>query len=288
MLTLLRFLGHQDWIRFGVRDRIIRFFPGASKPGSQEFEIDFFKMRYKGNLNNLIDWTVCFYGAYEKQQLLLLREIVRNIDEPVFIDVGANIGQHSLFMSRFCSQVHSFEPYEPVRKLLEEKITINNIDNVTIHGFGLGSENDELTFYAPKSDNTGTGSFLSSHTPDNNVPIGKLTVINGDEYIAELNPPKIDLIKIDVEGFEKDVLIGLEQSLRRYRPVILMEFNESTRERFENQDEFISLLPENYKVSDVICNRHWGIFFNRPGCQLPEFDFTRHRKEGENILLQPA
>ena len=66
-LNLLRRFGHLDWLAFGIRDRIIRYFVNPDTVEGKEFVTDFFGLQYQGNLNTFIDWSVYFYGAYEKE-----------------------------------------------------------------------------------------------------------------------------------------------------------------------------------------------------------------------------
>ena len=214
----------------------------------------------------------------------MLRDLVREKDEPVFIDVGANVGQHSLFLSRYCKQVHAFEPYEPVRRQLESNIQYNDIRNILVHNVGLGDSSEELDFYAPKGANTATGSFVPSHETDNNEKTGKLKVVNGDKYFSNLGLDKIDLVKIDVEGFEKSVLKGLENTIRDYRPALLMEFSDTTQASFTGVDELQSMFPEGYRIKRVISNSKYFVFFNRAKYKLIDFDFG---VPGGNLLLSP-
>jgi FkbM family methyltransferase len=237
MYEALRILGHQEWIRYGIRDRILRTFCNPTTIDSQEFEIDFFGFRYKGNVNCYIDWVVYFYGAYEKQELHILKDLIKEKHDPIFIDVGANIGQHSLFMAQYCNEIHSFEPYSAVRDKLQEKIDLNSISSITVHPVGLGDENKDLEFYGPAGANTGTGSFVKEHDPENNQLIDKLKVVEGDSYFNLAGIKIVSLIKIDVEGFEKSVLAGLKKILTEHRPVIFMEFSEATKASFSEQDE---------------------------------------------------
>ena len=85
-----------------------------------------FGLNYKGNLSSFLDWSVFFYGAYEKEYLYFLRDLITDSTSTIFIDVGANIGHHSLFMSQYCKEVHSFEPNPNVRERLTEKTFIKN------------------------------------------------------------------------------------------------------------------------------------------------------------------
>ena len=59
---------------------------------------------------------------------------------------------------------------------------------------------------------------------------GKLEIVEGDLYISKLNLKRVDLIKIDVEGFEKYVLLGLKDTLEKYRPFVVMEYSKVTRD----------------------------------------------------------
>jgi FkbM family methyltransferase len=272
MKYFLRMLGRQTWVRFGIRDRLIGFFYNPNKVDTFDFEVDFFGARYNGNLNCYIDWVVYFYGAYEQQDLYLCRNIVKNVKEPVFLDIGANIGQHSLFMAKYCGQVHAFEPYAEVGKKLEQKITRNNIDNIVIHPVGLGDKNEELPYFAPQGANTGTGSFIRAHDLSN-TECGTLSIVDADEYIANLKFEKIDLIKIDVVGYEKYVLLGLKNTIAKYRPTVMMEFSgAATKDSFSGIDELRSLFPEAYGIKKISTNRPCWVFFNSPQYKLVDFD----------------
>lgn len=284
MNRLFTLIAHQDWIRFGIRDRILRKYCNPDTVGSTEFETDFFGLKYKGNLNSFLDWSVFFYGAYEKEYLFFLKNLVKDTTDPVFIDVGANVGHHSLFMSQFCSQVHSFEPNPEVRKKIEEKILINSLNNISVHNVGLGVKNEDLPFYSPKGANKGTGSFIADHSLNNELGT-TLRVANGDEYISNLLLSKIDLIKIDVEGFEKNVLIGLKDTIEKYRPTIVIEYSATTMKSFSGLEEFMSLFPARYKVKRVLCNNARYIMFNSPKCRLVNFDF---KIPGGDLLISPG
>ena len=131
------------------------------------------------------------------------------IEHPIVIDIGANIGHHTLFFSNLSHLVYAFEPYDYVREFLNKKLIYNNINNVIVNNFGLSNSNESLKFYAPTLTNTGTGSFVKDHAVDNNYYFNLLDVKIGDEYFASKHLEKIDFIKIDVEGFESNVLNGL-------------------------------------------------------------------------------
>ncbi len=280
--SVLRIIARMSWLRLGIRNRIIKLFCDNNKIKDKPFVMDFYGYKYNGNFNCYIDWSAYFFGAYEKEDIQVLADLANATQAPVFFDIGANIGHHSLFMARLCDQVHSFEPYSVVREKLEEKLNINNRSNIHIHPVGLGEEDQELEFYAPQGSNTGTGSFVSSHEVDNNESIGKLKVVNSDEYVARLNLEKLDIIKIDVEGFEKSVLLGLKDTIAKYRPSLMVEYSEDTKDSFLNIDDLLSLFPEDYIIKRIRSDRNKYVIFNQPHYKLLDFDFER---PGGNLLI---
>ncbi len=214
------------------------------------FSQDFFGLQYQGNLNNNIDFQIHFYGAFEKPLLFFLRDALAALGKPqsVFVDVGANIGQHSLFMSRFAAQVHSFEPFAKVRDRLLLQIAHNRLENIRVHALGLSNENARMPFFAPTGSNEGIGSFDASTTSKGNVAIGELELVKGDDYLAREGIDRIDILKMDVEGFEKLALQGLRETLLTTRPLLVCEVTYGKPLSFASLEEFESHLPPDYRL----------------------------------------
>jgi FkbM family methyltransferase len=174
-------------------------------------------------------------------------------------------------MSKFCDEVHSFEPYDRVKDILISKLLYNKCSNIIVHNVGLGAKSEFLDFYAPVGRNIGTGSFMEEHAKDNNIKVGKLEIVEGDLYISKLNLNKIDLIKIDVEGFEKHVLLGLRDVLEKYRPFVVMEYSQVTKNNLTIQ-ELREILPGGYSIKGISANRTFCLLFNRMDYHLTDFD----------------
>lgn len=271
-LAALRWLGHQDWLRYGLRERVLRRFCNPDSAPPLEFEVDFFGARYVGRLDSFLDWCVYFYGAFEKQELYLLRDLLTGQPGAVFVDVGANVGQHTLFMAAHCATVHAFEPLESVRRRLEQKIQSNGCRNVVVHDVALGAADEKRMFFAPQGANTGTGSFLRSRAVDNNAPAGALRIVEGDRYLAGVGVGRVDLLKIDVEGFEIEVLKGLAGTLRRSRPHVLVEVSEETWSTLGRPERLLSFFPEGYLARKVVSNRPCCGVFNHARYELVSVD----------------
>jgi len=224
----------------------------SSNNADFNFNADFYGLDYLGNLNNNIDYNIYFYGAFEKPLLHFMSDAMQSFTAGnktgVFVDVGANVGQHSLYMSRCSAQVYAFEPYEPVRDRLVAQISHNSIENIQIHPLGLSNENTSLPFFAPTGNNAGIGSFDASSVEKGNKQIGELELVRGDDFFNTANLEKIDLIKIDVEGFEKPALEGLHKTLHKYRPLIVCEITYGKGLSIQSRDEILQLLPKNYTL----------------------------------------
>jgi FkbM family methyltransferase len=161
-----------------------------------DFKTDVFGILYEGNTKDAIDSEILKYGAYEKHVLFFLRDVMQGIysNNGLFLDAGANTGQHSMFMSRYAKEVHAFEPYEPVVERFRRMIETNKITNVVIHPVGLGNENKKLPFYKPPDTNLGGGSFIASWNQENS-DYKKLEIVVGDEELKKSNVRSVDLIK---------------------------------------------------------------------------------------------
>ena len=218
--------------------------------GAFDFTADLFGMRYEGNTGNYLDERLFYAGAYEKPILFLLRDIMKLAfnNQGVFMDVGANTGQHSLFMSRYSKEVHAFEPYEPVLKKFRRMVEINHIQNTVIHAVGLGESNAKVPFYKPPDKNLGTGSFVEGFKPDNSY-LGVLEIRVGDEVLQKSGVTSVALVKMDVEGYEKLALRGLRKTLQNSRPFVVFELTTDPQSpvSIKSKIELFRLFPENYE-----------------------------------------
>lgn len=221
-LRWLRWWGHRRWIRFGIRDRLLRLLAPPEALRKRTFSCDFFGYRYSGDLGSFVDWTVYFYGAYELVVLELLAKAAALAGPgAVYFDVGANVGQHTLYMANHVARIHAFEPWPQVRDRLTGLVMENHLNQVTVHHFALGDVEAELPFFVPTTVNLGTGSFCSG--VNINRAGGEFLVRVGDEVVEELKLNRLDLVKIDTEGFEERVLVGLRGSLERFGPLVVVE-----------------------------------------------------------------
>jgi FkbM family methyltransferase len=157
--------------------------------------------------------TICreilLNGYYEKELLIGMTAIVKNKSGTV-LDIGANIGNHTIFFSRTFKQVISFEPVPRNCWILKANLHLNRITNVVLVEKALGDKN-ELQFLAVDDPyNTNNGLSVSPQGP--NGTSKQVEVVRGDAALQEISyVAPISLIKVDVEGLENEVM-GLEDN----------------------------------------------------------------------------
>lgn len=263
---LLRRLGHQRWLRFGIRDRIIRFFIDSDTTPDQPFAVPFYGLAYEGNLASFIDWSAYFYGAYSYQELDLIRDILNQQTDPVFIDVGANVGNHSLFAAIHSHRVFSFEPVPHLYDSLLQKQATNRLANLTAFNCALGEAEAISAFSLSTSGNQGTGRVVAANETASGKTI-TVTIKDGDTLLSEQKIPRITLIKIDVEGYEPFVLRGLLRTLSVYRPIVFFEWSFTSAEH-ANKQAITSFFPPDYQLFFFISHRPAFLFFEHEHYQL--------------------
>lgn len=171
-----------------------------------------------------VGWQLYCFGTYESGLRPLMKEHVAA--GAVCLEIGANIGWHTLLLSRLAGgagAVHAFEPNPGVAKELRSHLDTNGATNVTLWQVALADKPGILSFQAPDVGSPDAGNrYLmpdeSGVARDGTIAVQVETV---DGLFSSLN--RLDFIKIDVEGWEPAVWQGAADTLRRHRPVICLE-----------------------------------------------------------------
>lgn len=176
---------------------------------------------------------------YEAEELALLGKHFKK--GATFVDIGANVGNHTLYSAMFlgAKKVIPVEPNPLALRLLLINVMMNGIeDRIETRGLGLGLSDAAGAGFGMEArhKNLGAAKMLAGQ--------GDLTVTTGDALLADETP---DFIKIDVEGMEMQCLAGLAATIARARPKMLIEVDQA------NYDAFDAWLAANgYAVVDTI------------------------------------
>jgi FkbM family methyltransferase len=163
------------------------------------------------------------------------------------IDVGADTGYYTLLFAKRVGRlgrVVAFEPIPSARKVLEDNLRLNNYTNVTVCDFALFSSNGSVALEAPRD----LSRIAPTKTCSDESAIEIQTRVF-DEYASELETQRIDLVKIDVEGAELDVLLGMRGSIEKYHPALLIEIHPQHINHFDHTVEDLLGFLETMKYS---------------------------------------
>jgi FkbM family methyltransferase len=202
------FVGYRrDWLWTGAGTKTIH-----TKSHSLIIRLD---------LSKWSDRSAYFLGRWhDLNTQLFIADLIRLGD--TVIDVGANRGMFALVASKLVGssgKVICFEPNPVCTELLNESIELNNIKNISVHPFGLGDREQRSTLSVPKI-NSGEGTFGKSAYNKHAVQEINARIKIGDTVVEDEHP---SVIKIDVEGFEKQVVSGLARTIEKNNPIILTE-----------------------------------------------------------------
>lgn len=225
--------------------KFITYTPVKIAHGEQNFSL------FISPKNGFIDKHIYLYGTYEPQILDLIAKYLKKGD--MFVDIGANIGQHSMFAASIVSnhgKVYSFEPIPRIYSQLLDSVKINHFEAIIdSYNVALGAESKTETLYIEKN-NVGGSSIVGLHANDS---VGITVDIKcGDDILGNIQ--HIDMVKIDVEGYEYEVLVGMQKALTQHKPVIILEFSGQLyfSRKTNNGDKIISLLQNlGYALYDV-------------------------------------
>jgi FkbM family methyltransferase len=195
------------------------------------------------------------FGTHEPEIMRLLSELVK--PGWTAIDVGANIGYSTLLLAKCVGaggQVIAFEPLSENFAILQENISLNEHSNVTAENLAVMSCPGRI---ALRSATPGALTWVASVDIEQAAAVESQDVeaISLDEYVRRKRIGKVDFVKIDVEGAEGAVIDGMTETLKRDKPVLLVELHKIERYG-ENHPALLRLKEQNYRVTDL-GKRNW-------------------------------
>lgn len=177
-----------------------------------------FKIRIDPPRRSVIGRSIYRTGIWEPEMTAMAKEKIK--PGWSILDIGAHIGYYTLLFSTRCGpegQVAAFEPIATDYARLNENIELNALKNIRTFRLALSDHRGHAVM---KPENRGQMSQDEEGAPEVTVDMMPL-----DEFWSKLDWPKLDLVKIDVEGAEKGILLGMEKVLERYHPHLFVEIH---------------------------------------------------------------
>ncbi|VEP16710.1 conserved hypothetical protein [Hyella patelloides LEGE 07179] len=186
-------------------------------------------------LNDYVGRAAFYVGDLDRKLTWICAQIVKPGD--TVLDIGANIGMVTLWLSTLVGKngkVHAFEPNPDLHSILEETLTHNQVSNVCLHPVALGAEQGSLELRIPRV-NAGAASLIRNRELID-CDVVEVLVRPLSKIVDEEGIKSIGLLKIDVEGFEAEVFKGGQEVLEAIRPkAILFELNEKLEKPVREQ-----------------------------------------------------
>lgn len=149
-------------------------------------------------------------------------------DGAIFVDAGANAGLVTLPVARHTNgriKIISFEPQRMLFNCICGSVALNEFYNVHVHNKALSDENGFVTL--PSVDYTAQADYGVVSVSKTDEKFNKYMSDNTVESITidSMDLPRLDFLKIDVEGFELNVIRGAKETIKKYKPFLWVEYN---------------------------------------------------------------
>lgn len=210
-------------------------------------------INYYLDISDIVDWYI-YYGFKENSRENLYSNIKK---EDIVLDVGANVGDVSMMASKIVSEkgyIYGFEP-DPTNFLrLNKNLSLNNFQNIDVINKGIGDKKGRFSLSIIDDRNRGMNKIVKTQSGTNTI--NEIDVIRLDDFVNERGLKKIDVIKIDVEGFEMNVLKGAEAIIKKYQPILFIEIDDNhLKEQNTSAKELVSLVKSlGYNITNAETN----------------------------------
>lgn len=168
-------------------------------------------------------------GNYENEMCDHIVKKLKEKENPVLMDVGANIGLVSTYLLNKIPSVHiyAFEPGPVQAELLQKTIDENLLQkNIKLYQVALADTTGTQTFYTHVTRDQAKDGLFDTERGEKTKKI-EVQTSTLDEWWRKAGRPRVDVVKIDTEGAELLVLRGASEFLKEVRPVIYLEIEPS-------------------------------------------------------------
>lgn len=243
----------ENWISYFTRDKDINNFFVKLLPSNLDYKSDAIRRKtvdgitYDLQLNEWMEYAL-FFGIKNEDKTPLFKNIQQGF---LILDVGVNFGETLLNFAKLTGNtgtVYGFEPMPFTYKKCRHNVGLNDFKNIVVENLALSNSMEKLVINDPLNGNSG-GTYVSKITvaAENKITINAITL---DDYVIEKDLKKIDFIKIDVEGYETNVLLGALNVIQKFKPILYIEVCDENLKRAGSSAIALMelLLNNNYQI----------------------------------------
>jgi FkbM family methyltransferase len=203
--------------------------------------------------NDVVSYHVCSYGHWE------VNDTSKFGTPGKAMDIGGNMGYFTFMLAAAGWEVHTFEPMQVNLDLIHATLCANPdlASRIQLHPHGLGQNNSRCQFVFHK---TNKGNGITRCTGDTNMWWANMDeyttdgtefqIRNFNEVLTEIKPDRVDFVKLDVEGYECEVLKGAPTFLKDFSPRLIRTEAWAYLERCGTAKDYLDMfISNNYTVS---------------------------------------
>lgn len=183
-------------------------------------------LRINFDTSSYVERELFFRGYYEKNVINAIKKFLK----PGFtaIDAGANIGTHALIMAKAVGnsgKILAFEPHPESAERLKANINLNNFSNIEVLESALSDKSGKMTLFSYEDGLSDHGTASLYDLPrlqkkGTEIPVSTIDVVTEEE-----NLERLDFIKIDTRGSDFPIILGARESIKKFSPLIIFEYN---------------------------------------------------------------
>jgi len=210
----------------------------------------------------------------------------------ICLDVGSNIGYYVLLEAKFVGKsgkVIAIEPSFHNFKILEENIRLQNFTNIEVHHFACGDSDGHANFLTTDRSNWSRidENYFEFSPPTKSVSSEKIEMKKIDSFIEQKEIDRLDIIRMDVEGYEFKILDGMINTLKKFKPTIIMEIH-LARMGVSNTKELLQKLNDLSYEANFFIPRNLDYSLISSTKQIKKFSISELCQKMDQDLLPNA
>jgi FkbM family methyltransferase len=207
------------------------------------------------DFHSAIGQCMFFGGAFEQDEIEFFTRALAHEAKPVVLDVGANIGLHSIHWARAnrTASIFAFEPSPATGKILRRNLQRNSLDKkIELIPLAVSDTCGKAQFF--ECDDNAFSSLKDTRRK-RVVRTHLVPVTTIDEFVAEHHLDRISLLKIDVEGFEREVISGATTTLRLLKPDLFVEIYSGTDSNPDPEGTIDLIRSQGYRAYVLVAGK---------------------------------